>query len=238
MRKRFSMKIIRTDSIVEIVFNNLSSKNSFDLESAERWCNEVTSQTTKLMILRSEGSVFCSGGDLLSYASLATKNEGVILNRKIRDCLAAISAIPCAKFAFVSGDCWGGGLEVLSVCDKIYSLNHVFFGLWQSRMNLSFGWGGFERLSRRIDPTELCLWLSEGATRSAFKCEHIGLVDQLISPQTMSKKIMSLKNTFNGPKAIYFSNEFLANQNHFFDELWWSKDHQKALFNFKNKSSS
>jgi enoyl-CoA hydratase len=228
------MKIIRTNSVVEIVFDDHQSKNSFHLENAKKWADEVTSRDTRLMLLRSEGSVFCSGGNLTEYAAMTTKDEGVHANSEIRNYLTTIASVPCIKIAFVSGDCFGGGVEVLSLCDTIYSLNHVFFGLWQSRMHLSFGWGGFARLSKRMNIADLQLWLSEGSTHSAYWCKNNGLVDEILSPTRMEERFHYLKNNALGTNARYFSNELVQNETSFFENLWWSEEHRQILKKFKN----
>jgi enoyl-CoA hydratase/carnithine racemase len=228
------MKILRTKSLVEIIFDDHESKNCFHLDNAKKWVNEVTRQETDLMLLRSEGSVFCSGGNLAEYAAMTTKEEGLLVNREIHQCLTAIASVPCLKIAFVGGDCFGGGVEVLSVCDKIYSLNHVLFGLWQSRMHLSFGWGGFARLSQRMKPADLQIWLSEGRTRSAYWCEKNGLVDEILSQIEMSKRFQYIKDTALGSCAHYFSNGLAENETSFFENLWWSEKHRQILAKFKN----
>lgn len=227
------MKILRTNDVVEIVFDDPASKNSFSLEQAQRWAADVTSKETRIMLLRSEGSVFCSGGNLSEYAAMTTKAEGVSVNAQIRDQLEVISKVPCTKVAFVTGDCFGGGIEVLSLCDKIYSLNHVFYGLWQSRMHLSFGWGGFQRLTQRMNSAELRLWLSEGSTHSAYWCEKNGLVDEILSQDVMVERFHSLKTATMGAASRYFSQALTHNEAVFFDELWWSPEHRQVLSRFK-----
>ncbi len=227
------MKILRSNEIVEIVFDELASKNSFSLDHAQQWAQEVTTKPTQIMLLRSEGSVFCSGGPLKDYAKLTNKFEGVALNQKIREQLDLIAKVNCLKMAFVTGDCFGGGIEVLSVCDKIYSLNHVFFGMWQSRMHLSFGWGGYARLAQRMNPAELRLWLSEGSTHSAFWCYNKGLVDEILALDVMVEKFHSLKTSCMGQRARYFSTDLAKDESQFFSDLWWSPEHRQALSKFK-----
>ncbi len=227
------MKIKRTKTAVEIVFDDPTSKNSFSLEHAERWLKAITGEPTDLLVMRSEGSVFCSGGNLADYAAMTSKNQGIESNQKIRHCLELIDQVPCLKVAFVSGDCYGGGIEVLSVCHKIYSLNHVFFGLWQSRMHLSFGWGGLERLARRVPVTDLQLWLSEGRTHSAYWCAERGLVDEILTDQQLCKRYGDLLSVVGDSRSRYLSTEILEDEAAFFEKLWWSDEHRKALKKFK-----
>lgn len=227
------MKILRTHDVVEIVFDDIQSKNSFSLSQAQQWANDVTTKNTRIMLLRSEGSVFCSGGNLAEYAAMTTKTEGVVVNNRIRDFLDIISRVPCVKVAFVTGDCFGGGIEVLSLCDKIYSLNHVLFGLWQSRMHLSFGWGGYQRLAQRMNSAELRLWLSEGSTHSSYWCEKNGLVDEILAQDVMVERFHSLKTATMGAAARYFSPDLVQDEEQFFEDLWWSQEHRQVLAKFK-----
>lgn len=228
------MKLLRSNDVLEVLFDDVPSRNSFSLENAERWALDVTSKDTRIMLLRAEGSVFCSGGNLAEYAAMTTKSEGVVVNSKIREHLETISKVPCTKVAFVTGDCFGGGIEVLSLCDKIYSLNHVFFGLWQSRMHLSFGWGGFQRLSKRMNSAELRLWLSEGSTHSAYWCEKNGLIDEILAQDVMVERFHSLKTATMGTASRYFSQDLSRNEAQFFEDLWWSPEHRQILSKFKS----
>lgn len=227
------MKLIRTKDVVEIVFDDPATKNSFSLEHAEKWLNEVTSKPTRLMILRAVGSVFCSGGNLSDYAAMTTKAQGTTANKNIRQALEKIDQVPCAKVAFVTGDCFGGGLEVLSVCDSILSVHHAFFGLWQSRMELSFGWGGGERLARRMSRVALTVWLAQGRTHSAYWCKDQGLIDELVTASVLEQRYQSLMATATGEKSRYFSDELFKDEANFFDHLWWSDEHRKRLNKFK-----
>lgn len=227
------MKCTRTQHVLEIVFDDLDSKNSFSLEMAQLWLKEAAAQPTHLMLLRSKGSVFCSGGNLAEYASMSSKDEGVAINAEIRKCLEEIDALPCLKVAFVDGDCFGGGIEVLSLCQRIYSRHHVFYGLWQSRMHLSFGWGGFQRLARRMTPSALQLWLSEGRTHSAYWCHEQGLVDELLAQDMFMQRYEFLKSIALGKGARYFADNVFNGESQFFESLWWSDEHRKSLARFK-----
>lgn len=222
-------------SVLEIVLDDLETGNAFDRKKAHTLSKFLDLKNISLIVVRSQGRVFCSGGNLKDYAKLKTKAEGVAVNRKIRLALAKLAKHPALKVAYVSGDCFGGGIELLSSFDLIYSEPHVFYGMWQRKMSLSFGWGGFERLSRRMNPAMAQEWLLMSDVRTAYWAEKAGLVDSVMSGRDMrthrSRLMLNCQNDKDGTfKAI--SLKLKKNEVKVFDDLWGSKAHLEQLKKF------
>lgn len=136
------MKSSLHDGILHLVLDSPKTRNAFGPKESKILLKSLSAaKNIQLIILSSEGRVFCSGGQLQEYAALKTKQQGVKLNDDIRKVLKKFADHPAPKIAAVAGDCFGGGIELISCCDWIISESHVFFGMWQRRMELSFGWG-------------------------------------------------------------------------------------------------
>jgi enoyl-CoA hydratase len=223
------MTLLRKNTIVLVSFDDVETKNSFTLKKAEALVAELEAATTDIVIFKSQGSVFCSGGNLRDYASMQTKEEGIQVNSSIRDILRKIDNLPIYKLALVSGDCFGGGIEVLSLCDQIYARDHVVFGLWQSRMHLTFGWGGFERIKRRMNPLVVQNWLFEGSTHSAQWCVSNGFINSIKSRSQLEEIEQNVLQA--SPTSVHWKNirEMLQDEDGVFASLWGTESHLKAL---------
>ncbi|MCB9073806.1 MAG: enoyl-CoA hydratase/isomerase family protein [Bdellovibrionaceae bacterium] len=212
-------------------FDDQESRNSFSLEKAERLLKEVKKHQPERLIFTSQGPVFCSGGNLRDYAELRDQQSGVKINERIRNILIEIDHLPIEKIAFISGDCFGGGIELISICHKIYAREDALFALWQSRMHLTFGWGGYERLCRRMRSNTIKEWLAKACVHSSGWCLQNGLIDEVIVSHHWSEKMReTMEQTYTIPWRHMDALD--TNEAGVFNSLWWSEEHRKKLSPF------
>ena len=153
----------------------------------------------------------------------------------MREHLDHFYKLPVPKLALVTGDCYGGGVELISCCQWIYASPEVLFGLWQRKIGLSFGWGGYERLKGKMSQSSVTAWLLEGETKSAERCHQIGLVDKIIMTHKFSEEVADwvrrqsrlYEKSF---KTIYENLDI--NEAKTFESLWWSEYHRQELKKF------
>ncbi|RYZ65331.1 MAG: enoyl-CoA hydratase/isomerase family protein, partial [Proteobacteria bacterium] len=139
------------DSCLSIMFEDSATRNSFSVAAA-RELREIlaANSSASALIFSARGRVFCSGGNLSDYASMSSAEEGMKVNNEIRSALSELSALPIPTICVVEGDCFGGGVEVVSCFDHVIAASHVVFALWQRKISLTYGWGGGSRLERRL----------------------------------------------------------------------------------------
>ncbi len=237
------------DGILQIVLSNPSRGNSFGIQSAEAVAAALKkhfpspkkngkSQGQKVkscrgLILTAKGRLFCAGGDLTDYAQLERASEGKKINRRITEILDQISQLPIPTVCLVSGDCFGGGVELISAFDKVLSVPEAMFGLWQRRMGLTFGWGGGSRLIQRLSPANLRLLAIEARSFSAFEALRIGLIDEIhVSSQiTFYAREWLRKQTrqMDSVSAFKALIEKPSSEQIIFESLWWTPVHRAVL---------
>ncbi len=211
------------------------SKNAFGLDAAREFAKiqkVVLDKKYDGLILTSHNDIFCSGGNLQDYARQKKRAQGIRVNNEITKILNSFSQLALPTVAIVNGDCWGGGLEWLSAFDQVYTLPHIYFGMWQRRIGLTWGWGGGKRLCKRLSAHSLLTLLLNGASFDAYTALHIGLVDA-ICPQDIA-----LENAINWigtqsalPKTPIkkIKNELLNNERKIFHSLWMNPEHRAIL---------
>ncbi len=172
------------DALV-ITLDRLATHNSIDRALALALAGAVRTAaedpTVRGVVLTAAGDrTFCSGGDLKMLAEL-TLSEGpgdAVLD--LGDALAAIERADVPVIAAVQGDVYGGGCELLLLCDLAIAESHVEIAFRHARMGLSPAWGGLTRLVERVGPIEAARLLYTTEKIDAAEALRIGLVNEVV----------------------------------------------------------
>lgn len=89
--------------------------------------------------------------------------------------------------AMVNGFALGGGCEIALACDFIFASDNSEIGLPEINRGLLPGWGGTQRLPRRIGVPRAKWMILSGETVSGSEAEAIGLVDSVVSKEELDK---------------------------------------------------
>lgn len=223
-----------SNNILLVHLNNQESQNAFSLEMAIELSELLYQEMPKALLLTNKGSSFCAGGNLQFYKNLDTKAQGLKVNKKIRKILEDIYSLPIPKACFVQGHCLGGGIELVSCFDHVVATPSSLFGMWQRRVGLSYGWGGGERLQKRIPAKKLEGWLFHGSTLDAYTASEMGLVDQVeMSVVGLEKSLKWLEQTMRWGEESFQKIKSQKKEVETFKSLWHSDRHKEVLNKFK-----
>ena len=129
MENQIPLIVDRRGTVLTLTFNNISKKNALNSEmmGAMTAAIEESSNYEELraIVIRGEGSVFCSGADLNEW----DPSQLQLLLRTIVDC-----SIP--TIAEVRGACLGGGMGIICACDFIISKENTLFGFPEIRIGM------------------------------------------------------------------------------------------------------
>lgn len=235
-----NIAVHRDGDSLTLVFSRPEAANAFGLDDALQLRKILKANpTARVLVWRSAGGrCFCAGGDLAAYARMAKRDQGLAANRKIAAALKDLAAFPGLTLAIVEGDCWGGGLELLSSFDTVWALPHAAFGLWQRRIGLSFGWGGGTRLEARLGPAKVKALALTARSFTAATAADLGLVDRVVSPASLEAALgVWMKQQLSLPpeplplvKAMTPKSEADV-----FRRLWWNASHRRVLARFKGR---
>ena len=117
---------------------------------------------------------------------------------------AAIEASRLPYIAAVNGFAFGGGCELAMACDFIHASATAKFGQPEVKLGVIPGFGGTQRLARRVGVAkakELCF---TGDTIDATEALRIGLVDAVHPREELLAKVreLALRIAANGPLAV------------------------------------
>ena len=137
-----------------------------------------------LLITGSGDKSFVAGGDIAAMAHMSAEQALAFAGRghALGEMLAAL---PVPTLAAVNGFALGGGCELALACDFIYASEHARFGQPEVKLAVIPGFGGTQRLLRRVGlarALELCM---TGDTIKADEAFRIGLCNRVCAPDKL-----------------------------------------------------
>lgn len=97
--------------------------------------------------------------------------------------------------AMVNGFALGGGCEIALACDFIFAADTSEIGLPEISRGLLPGWGGTQRLPRRIGVPRAKRMILGGETVSGTEAKNIGLVDEVYNKEGLDRAVSDFAAT-------------------------------------------
>lgn len=104
---------------------------------------------------------------------------------------ALIAALEKPVIAMVNGFALGGGCEIALACDFIYVSNNSELGLPEINRGLLPGWGGTQRLPRRIGVPKAKQLILTGETVNGQEAAQIGMADLSVPMEQLEERVMA-----------------------------------------------
>ncbi len=196
-------------------------------------------------------TVMLAGGDLKSFLALDTRDKGRAMAVKMRSVIDGLQALPVPVIAAISGNLFGGGMELAVGCDVRIAASHVRMGFTQARFGLIPGWGGASRLAALIGPGRAFYLMSSARMVDAKTALHIGLVDVVADSVDLPGVLDDYRSSVArlSPAAVAslkrviragMAGTWAANLDYELDEftaLWAAPEHQEGLRAFFAKEA-
>lgn len=139
----------------------------------------------KAIVLASgKKSGFCAGADVHRIAGVHEREEGIRLATMGQSVYARLERCRVPVVAAVAGSCLGGGLEMVLACTGIVISDEprTELGLPEVMLGIVPGFGGTQRLSRRIGVIDSLDMILTGKRVRAKAAKRLGLVDDVVCP--------------------------------------------------------
>ena len=133
----------------------------------------------RAVVLTGAGKAFVAGADIAAMATMSSAEAGRFSEAGHALC-AAIEAAPYPVIAAVNGFALGGGLELALACDFIFAADTAKVGLPEVTLGVIPGFGGTQRLARRIGVGRARELVYTGRTVMAEEAARIGLVNEVM----------------------------------------------------------
>ncbi len=157
----------------------------------------------RVVILTGAGKAFVAGADISAMSELTPTQAKAFADLGHR--LGALfERAPFPIIAAVNGFALGGGCELALACDFIYASDKAKFGQPEVKLGVIPGFGGTQRLARRIGLGRARELVYTGEIISAAMALQIGLVNAVYPAEELMPKVheTARKIAETGPLAV------------------------------------
>lgn len=188
----------------------LNALNSATLdELAQAIAQVAADESARVLLVTGAGEkAFVAGADISEMQNF-TPAEGEVFSARGSRALAALEALPIPVIALVNGYALGGGCELALACDWILASDRAVFGQPEVNLGVSAGFGGTQRLTRKIGSARAMALLVTGRQVRADEALAMGLVSEVVPAEALIAKGTEVARLIasKGPLAVRYTKE-------------------------------
>lgn len=159
--------------------------------------------SVRAMVLTGAGKAFVAGADIAAMAEM-TPEQALEFAGRGHALGEMLGTLRMPVIAAVNGFALGGGCELALACDFIYASEKAKFGQPEVKLGVIPGFGGTQRLLRRVGPAralELCM---TGDMIDAAEALRIGLANRVVAPDALLDEAVAAAGRASecGPLAV------------------------------------
>lgn len=146
---------------------------------------------------------FVAGADIAEMRDKTPEQARTFAGQALRT-IKRLETLPVPVVALVNGFCLGGGCELALACDWAVASDNAIFGQPEVGLGVIPGFGGTQRLPRRVGPAMAIDLVTTGRKIDAAEALRIGLVNRVM-PQTELEAYaeeLTKQLSGNGPEAV------------------------------------
>ncbi|MGB1696774.1 MAG: enoyl-CoA hydratase/isomerase family protein [Thermoplasmatota archaeon] len=155
------------------------------------------------ILLTGAGKAFVAGADIAEMKDYG-QEEAEAFSRRGQEAFQNLSEFPGPVVVAINGFALGGGLELALSGDILVASNRAKLGLPETTLAVVPGFGGTQRLPRRVGPGNAKKLLFTGGMIGAEEALRMGLVDEVVEPDELLETCQGIlqKALANGPLAV------------------------------------
>ena len=188
-----------------ILLNRPKALNAINLEVIESLNNVLTqweSQNLRAVIISGNGKAFAAGADIKQMQSFSAI-EAERFARRGQQILRKLEHFPAPTIAAVNGFALGGGCELAMCCDIVLAAEKAKFGQPEVNLGVIPGFGGTQRLVRRVGRQAALELMMTGRIIRADEAVRLGLALRITEGDVL-EAAREMANTIaqKGPIAV------------------------------------
>ena len=188
----------------------LNALNSQTLDEIHAAAVEIANDSNvRVVLVTGAGDrAFVAGADIAEMQDFVALQGQAFAERGIR-AFGALETLPVPVIAAVNGYCLGGGCELAMSCDWILAADTAVFGQPEVKLGIIPGFGGGQRLSRRVGKARALELVTSGRQVSADEAHAIGLTNHVYPAHELMAEALKVARLIahNGPIAVRLAKE-------------------------------
>lgn len=159
-----------------------------------------TNPDVRTVILRGDGSVFCSGGNLNRILARRQEDPQVQVDsiNLLNSWIESLRNFPKPIIAAIEGAAAGAGVSVAMACDMIVAAEDAYMMMAYANVGLSPDGGGAWALARQLPRPLAMKLLMLGERINAARLHELGLVSDLAAPGQALTQALAIAHKLNG----------------------------------------
>ena len=188
----------------------LNALNSAVLAELERLLGELEQRDDlrAVLITGAGEKSFVAGADITEMKDKTPEEARAFASQALRT-IKRLETLPVPVVALVNGFCLGGGCELALACDWAVASDNAIFGQPEVLLGVIPGFGGTQRLPRRVGPAMALDLVTTGRKIDAQEALRIGLVNRVMPQSELEAYADELAKQLagNGPQAVRASKQ-------------------------------
>jgi len=155
----------------------LSLRTSDEIGDAVR---QVEAEGRSVLVITGAGErTFCSGGDLVEFSDLRTREAAIEMSLRMQRVSREMRRSPAVVIAAMNGDAYGGGMEFALGADIRIASETARMAFYQVTLGITPAWRGAVRALDAIPRSRAIRLLTTGERFDANMAAAWGLVDEV-----------------------------------------------------------
>ncbi|MEK6975808.1 MAG: enoyl-CoA hydratase-related protein [Candidatus Thermoplasmatota archaeon] len=192
-----TLDTLEAGRVARITFDRPEALNALDprvLEDLEEVLAQVEKQNPRAVIVTGEGKAFIAGADIPTMRAMDPAGAKAYTEQGNR-VIDRLAALPCPVLVAINGFAFGGGLELALAGDLLYASDKAQLGLPEVGLGIHPGFGGTQRLPRRVGIGHAKDLTFTGRTVGAEEALRIGLVDGVVAAASLQEHVLGVART-------------------------------------------
>lgn len=197
---------IDDDGIATITVNRPKALNALDsevLDAIGDAAEDLRGKAKGILVTGAGDRAFVAGADIAEMVDFGPA-EAEAFSRRGQRAFGRLASFPGPTVAMINGFALGGGLELALACDVLVASTSAKLGLPETTLGAVPGFGGTQRLPRRVGPGQAKRLVMTGRPVDAEEALRIGLVDLVAAPEDLEDTARGFlaRAVANGPLAV------------------------------------
>lgn len=212
-----NIKVETSDRIATVTISRPKAMNALNVDTLEELVAvfEELGEDTSVggVILTGEGDkAFVAGADIAEMVEMGVR-EAHDFSELGQKTLDLIENLEKPVIAVVNGFALGGGIELAMACDIIIASEKARFGQPEVKLGILPGFGGTQRLVRRVGAHLAKEIIFTGQMLDAQRALDMGLINSVQPPEQVMESAIKMMKTImaNGPVAICLAKSAINN---------------------------